>query len=217
MSSILFRSVHSTLSQLILTQALITNDVDNRLCMDAIYTDLSKAFDSLSHTKLLHKLKAYGLDFCTFNWIRSFLLGRSQRVVINSAYSSWLNCISGIPQGSVFGPLLFLISINDLPDVVTHSNILLYADDAKVLKTIVSRLDCIHLQANLDAISLWCTSWQLHLNISKCFTVRFGLVDKPSFSYSFNGTVVAAVENVTDLGVTINKQMSFTNNCHLIV
>ena len=113
-----------------------------------------RPFDSLSHTKLLHKLKAYGLDICTFNRIRSFLLDRRQRVAINSSYSSWLNCTSGVPQGSVLGPLLFLIFINDLPEVVTHSNILLYADDAKVLKTIVSRLDCIHLQADLDAISL---------------------------------------------------------------
>ena len=86
-----FRSGRSTLTQLILTQALITNDVNNRLCTDTIYTDLSKAFDFLSHSKLLHKLKAYGLDSCTFNWIKSFLLGSSERVTINSAYSSWLN------------------------------------------------------------------------------------------------------------------------------
>ena len=88
-----------TLSQLILTQVLIKNDVSNRLCTDAIYTDLSKAFDSLFHTKLLHKLKTKGLDSWTFNWIRSLLLGRSQRVAINSANSSWLNCVTSVPQG----------------------------------------------------------------------------------------------------------------------
>ena len=87
-----FSCGRSTLSQLMLTQILITNDINNRLCTDAIYTDLLKAFDSSSHTKLLHKLKAYGLDSFIFNWIRSFLLGRYQRVAINSAYSSWPNC-----------------------------------------------------------------------------------------------------------------------------
>ena len=83
--------------------------------------------------------------------------------------------------GCILWPLLVYIFINDLPEVVIHSNILLYADDAKVLKKIVSRLDCIYLQADLDAISFWCTTWQLHLTIATCFTVRFGLVDKPSF------------------------------------
>ena len=87
---------------------------------------------------------------------------------------------------------------------------MLYADDAKVLKTIVNRLGCIHLQADLDAISLWCTTWRLHLNIAKCFTVRFGLIGKPSVSYYFNGTEVAAVENFTNLDVI------FINRCLLL-
>ena len=161
-------------------------------------------------------MKAYGLNSYTFSWIRSFLLGRSQTVAINSANSSWLKYINGMPQDSVLWPLLFIIFINGLPEVVTHSNILLYADDAKILKTIVNRLACIYLQANHDAIILWYATWQLHLNIAKCFKIRFGLVDKPSFSYSFNGTVVAAVENVTDLGVIYNNRMSFTNHSHFI-
>ena len=83
-----FRSDRSTLTQIILTKILITNDVNNCLCTSAICTDLYEAFYSLSRTKLFHKLKAYGLESCTFNWIRSFLLGRSQRVAIDIAYSS---------------------------------------------------------------------------------------------------------------------------------
>ena len=91
---------------------------------------------------------------------------------------------------------------------------MLYDDDAKILKTIVSHLNCIHLQANLDAISLWCTTCQLHLNIAECFTVRFGLIGKPYFSYPLNGTVFAAVKNATDLDAIF--RMFFTNLCHLI-
>ena len=122
-----------------------------------------------------------------------------------------------MPHASVLGPLLFLIFINDLHEVVTHSKILLYVDDAKVLKTIVSCLNCIHVLDDLDAINLWCTTWQLLLNIAKYFTVSFGLVDKSSFSYSFYGIVIAAVANVPDLGVIFNNRMSFINRSHFIV
>ena len=212
-----FRSVRSTLSQLILTQAHIIKDANNRVGTDAVYTDLPKAFDSLSHPKLLHKLKAYGLEINTFNWIKAFLCGRRQRVVINSAYSSWLSCTSGVPQGSVLGPLLFLIFINNLPQVVKYSNILLYADDAKVMKMIANCLDSIHLQIDLNSIGLWCNTWQLALNVAKCFTVRFGLTDRPVFSYSFYNSEITLVDCVTDLGVIFNSHMSFSNHCHAVV
>jgi hypothetical protein len=212
-----FRCGHSTLSQLILTQAHIVNDFNNRIGTDAVYTDLSKAFDSLSHPKLLHKLSAYGLDIGTVEWIKSFICGRQQRVVVNSAYSSWLECTSGVPEGSVLGPLLFLIYINDLPSVVQHSHMLLYADDAKILKSITSRLDCILLQIDLDAIGSWCKTWQLTLNIAKCFTVRYGLINRPVFTYSFYGSPITLCNNIIDLGVIFDECMTFSDQCYAIV
>ena len=90
-----------------------------------------------------------------------------------------------MPQDNILRPILFLTFVNDLPEFVALSNILLYAVDAEVLKTSVSRLDCIHLLADLDAINLWCITWQLYLNIAKCFTVRFGLVENLLFPILF--------------------------------
>jgi hypothetical protein len=113
--------------------------------------------------------------------------------------------------------LLFLIYINDLPSVVQHSNIFLYADDAKILKSITNKLDCILLQRDLDAIGLWCQTWQLTLNIAKCFTVRFGFVDRPVFSYSFFGSPIALRNNVTDLGVISDEHLSFSDHCHSLI
>ena len=85
------------------------------------------------------------------------------------------------------------------------------------MKTIANRLDCIHLQIDLNSIGLWCNTWQLALNVAKCFTVRFGLTDRPVFSYSFYNSEITLVDCVTDLGVIFNSHMSFSNHCHAVV
>jgi len=99
--------------------------------IDIIYFDFKKAFDSVPHRRLLTKLKAYGIDGLVLKWIKAFLVGRKQRVLMNNSYSSWLDVISGIPQGSVLGPILFTIYINDLPSNLSNPT-LLFADDTKI-------------------------------------------------------------------------------------
>ena len=135
---------------------------------------MSKAFDSILHKKLLYKLAPYGVHDNVYKWIESFLSSRRQRVLVNGCVSEWKPCTSGVTQGSVLGPLLFLIYINDLPDHIHHSSILLYADNAKLLKCISNRLDCILFQQDINSLLRWCSTWQIHLNIAKCVFIRFG-------------------------------------------
>ncbi len=211
-----FRSGHSTLSQLLLAHSKYVESFNNRACIDAVYTDLSKAFDSISHTKLLVKLYAYGVNSNVCCWIQNFLSNRHQRVIVNDSLSGWLECSSGVPQGSVLGPILFLIYINDLPDCVQHSDIFLYADDAKIMKCINSKLDCILFQQDIDSVVDWCASWQLKLNISKCLFIRFGLVDRPLFDYCMAGMLLKKVSSTNDLGVHFDSKLTFSAHCNSV-
>ena len=126
---------------------------------------------------------AYGIHNSVCNWIEDFLTHRLQRVTVNNCSSSWLPCTSGIAQRSILGPILFIIYINDLPDSIMHSNIFLYADDAKILKRIDCRLDCLLLQRDIDSFASWCDLYLLKLNIFKCVYVRFGVAHRPTFLY----------------------------------
>ena len=118
--------------------------VGDRACVDNVYIDLRRAFDSISRLKLVHKLRAYGINTKVCDWFGQFLLNRLQRVFVNVSMSELLQGTSGVPQGSILRPILFLICIHDLPPcvLVLHFQIFLYADDAKFFKRINCRLDC---------------------------------------------------------------------------
>jgi hypothetical protein len=104
--------------------------------------------------------------------------------------------------------------INDLPECVRHSQVFLYADDAKLLKSINSRLDCLLLQQDLDAVTNWCCTWQLSLNIAKCLYSRFGLANKPLFDYNLSGVKLTQVPAINDLGVLFDTKLNFSDHCH---
>ena len=127
--------------------------------IDVVYLDFKKAFDSASHNELLVKLWSFGITGNLWNWFKGYLLNRTQCVRINNAISSSLPVISGVPQGSILGPLLFLIFINDLP--VTNSHLFMFADDAKCLKQIDIVEDHHKLQQDLTS---WSEQWNLHFN-----------------------------------------------------
>ena len=109
-----------------------------------MYLDFQKAFDTVPHQRLLTKLKAYGVHGSVHAWINSFLSQRKQRVVVNGAYSQWNYVTSGIPQGSVLGPTLFIIFINNLPETV-ESMVHIFADDTKICRKIATENDCVKL------------------------------------------------------------------------
>ena len=133
--------------------------------------DFSKAFDMVPHQGLLAKLDHLGIRGSTRDWIEGFLTDRQQNVVIDGQSSSSSTVISGVPQGTVLGPLLFLTYINDLPTHVT-SNVRLFADDPILYREIDSPDDCNALQRNIDSLSVWESLWQMKFNISKCYIMR---------------------------------------------
>ena len=129
----------------------ITKWLDEGLPVDIIYLDFQKAFDKVPHQRLLLKLKAHGIEGGIIDWIEQWLTDRRQRVVVNGEVSNWKSVLSGVPQGSVTGPLLFLIYINDLDNNIT-SNVLKFADDTKVFRSVSNDGDKQHLQNDLDRL-----------------------------------------------------------------
>ena len=138
-----------------------------------MYLDYRKAFDSVPHLRLLSKLESYGIKESLLRWIKNFLTGRIQRAVINGCKSSFLPISSGIPQGSVLGPTLFLIYVNDLPEGIL-SSLKLFTDDTKLYHVIKLETDREVLQQDINRLVKWTEVWQLPLNASKCKILNLG-------------------------------------------
>ena len=162
-----FRKRHSCESQLIMTVHDLVSGLDNSQQIDAILLDFSKAFDKVPHKRLRLKLHHYGVRGKLLDWIVSFLSKRTQRVTIEGISSKTAPVTSGVPQGTVLGPLLFLVYINDLPECV-QSNSRLFADDSLVYRTIKSREDTKILQDDMDKLQEWEERWMMNFNPDKC-------------------------------------------------
>ena len=141
-----FRPGRYCVTQLLEVNESWTRILDAGGVVDAVYFDFAKAFDTVPRERLLRKCYAHGIQGSTLTWIRSFLTGKSQRVVVNGADSSWSQVTSGIPQGSVLGPLLFLLFINDMPDDIM-SSIKIFPDDTTVYKDVQTEEDMLTLQS----------------------------------------------------------------------
>ena len=126
---------------------------------DVVVMDFAKAFDKFAHNRLLYKLSSYGVKGNTLGWIGSFLSGRSQIVVLEGKSSSSAPVLSGVSRGSVLGPALFLIYINDLPEYVSNSTVRLFADDTLLYLTIHNSSDCTKLQDDLNNLQKWESDW----------------------------------------------------------
>ena len=160
-----FRSKHSCESQLFITINDIAKQIDTNLQVDAAILDFSKAFDKVSHSRLLYKLRHYGIRGNVLHWLESFLHGRTQQVIVEGSKSSTCDVTSGVPQGSVLGPVLFLIYINDIIANI-QSEIRLFADDILIYKTIKTPQDHKILQDDLNSLTRWATDWMMEFNIS---------------------------------------------------
>ena len=141
--------------------------LDNRTRTDVLLLDFAKAFDSVPHQRLLHKLHCYDVRNKALEWIKSFFLGRFQRVQVNGQKSGWADATSGVPQSTVLGPFLFIPYINDIVCNL-NSKIKLFADDAVMYREILSSQDEVIFQNDIDSITYWAKTWQMSLNLDKC-------------------------------------------------
>ena len=139
---------------------------------DIIYLDMSKAFDKVNHTLLLDKLRRFNISGTLLNWFSSYLRGRRQRVTVLGATSRELPVTSGVPQGSILGPILFLLFVNELPDVATSSTVACFADDTKLYKRVDHVDDATALQSNLSKLVVWSETSGMKFNRTKCVSQR---------------------------------------------
>lgn len=205
----------STVSNLALINEAIISAIDTRKQLDVVYTDFAKAFDKVPHGILIRKLRLLGVNDPLLSWISDYLRDRFQTVNIKGQRSSHIRVTSGVPQGSHLGPLLFIIFINDLRFSLRHSNILLYADDAKIYKLVESQADAELLQNDLISFEKWCADNHMLVNVSKCLVVRYTKKKSPLiFNYKLQETTLKTCEEVKDLGVTFSDNGSF--HSHII-
>jgi len=193
--------------------------MDQGVQIDVIYTDFEKAFDRVPHLGLISKLKAYDIDSKLIVWIEDFLCSRKQRIGVNGSFSQWFTVSSGIPQGSILGPILFLIIINDLPEICATEQdtvMYLYTDDAKVYSTIACDNDHLHLQKVIDHIKEWCDQWLLPLNINKCSHMSYTSRLSIDTAYHINNTGsvsnIQKVDQIKDLGILYDSHLTFKDH-----
>ena len=162
-----FRSKRSCKTQLLEFVDDVSSNMSSGKQTDVLVMDFSKTFDKVSHSLLIHKINHYGIRGKTNSWIQNFLSDRTQAVVVDGETSNFISVESGVPQGSVMGPSLFLFYINDIPQGLS-STIRLFADDTIVYLTISSDTDAQTLQSDLDKLGIWEQKWKMEFHPGKC-------------------------------------------------
>ena len=190
-----------------------TQYLDNKIPLDIIYIDLAKAFDTVSHEKLIYKLRLLGIGGNMLSWFTSFLTGRIQCVRVSNNFSSPYLVTSGIGQGTILGPLLFILYVNDVVDCIApETKIQMYADDAKIYRPIRTVSDNDSLQQDLKSLTNFFNSWQLKMNNDKCNVIHLGH-NNQEFSYKIEDDALDAKEHCRDLGVIVSKDLSLHKHC----
>ena len=193
--------------------------IEQGYSVDVVYLDFQKAFDTVPHQRLMSKICNYGIRGNVFNWIEDFLKSRRQRVVSNSYKSEWTNVLSGVPQGSVLGPLLFVLFINDLPSVV-NSYIKIFADDTKIFAGIKDENDTLSLQDDLYNLHNWSNKWQLNFNIGKCKLLHIGKKNPEEIYVMHQNNILTSIDSVIvqpDLGILMDESLNFSDHISSIV
>ena len=212
-----FLQGRSTVTQLLAFYHEIGQSLDKGLQSDIVYLDLAKAFDSVSHQRLLLKHSHYGVSGKLLQWFESYLGGCGQQCLVHGFTSSRSPVPSGVLQGSILGPLLFLVYVNDLL-LVIQNRIALFADDSKCSSVIESLQDCESLQKDLESLHGWSDNWHLKFNTSKCEVLTVTHKRHPfHYDYKLNNNSLKYVTKVKDLGVTISPDLTWDTHINTIL
>lgn len=211
-----FRPGDSTSMQLLYIVDKIHKSLDRGNDVQAVFLDISKAFDKVWHEGLIFKLKQIGVDGCLLSWLKSYLTGRQQKVVIEGESSSWSEIKAGVPQGSVLGPLLFLIYINDISSNV-RSDCFLFADDTMLMREVdAGDLSSCNdaLNSDLQSISSWASQWKVTMNAKKTKAMTFSLKrgQSPSPPLFLDNNRIELVKEHVHLGVTLMSNLSWKSH-----
>jgi hypothetical protein len=193
----------------------VTLNIDEGRPVDVIYLDFSKAFDKVPYQRLFRKLYSHGIGGKITQWIQNWLTGRRQKVGVNKTYSDWENVISGVPQGSVLGPLLFLIYINDLDEGI-DSKLVKFADDTKLGRGVATEQEIEMLRQDLQRIYQWSVDWQMLFNTDKCTVLHMGKNNKEA-EYKLGTNKIKLSMQEKDLGIIVDKSGKSTEQCILAV
>ena len=207
-----FRSKRSCETQLLMFIDELLCEMSEGRQVDAVVMDFSKAFDVVPHGSLLVKMAFYGIRGSTLSWVDSFLSGRTQRVFVDGEPSNSAAVTSGVPQGSVLGPFLFLMYINDMPETISSQS-RLFADDTIVYRSIKSQDDCIQLQKDLESLEKWESKWGMSFNPSKCETIHISRKKTPVITpYMLKQEPLARTKTANYLGITIAEDLSWNQH-----
>ena len=178
----------------------VTAALDRGKSVDVVYLDFAKAFDKVPHGRLIQKMEAHGFGGRILRWVAAWLKNRTQKVVLNGSSSKSVPVTSGVLQGSVLGPVLFAIYINDIDATITKlaSIILKFADDTKVGREISEAADAQKLQECLDRLCTWATTWGMEFNVSKCHVLLFGQLN-PRHKYFMSGVELSTTSLEKDM------------------
>ena len=211
-----FRKSRSCETQLITLVNDIAKSLNDGGQLDAALLDFSKAFDKVNHRKLCLKLEHYGIRSELWNWVKNYLSNRTQKGIAEGNISDSITIVSGVPQGSVLGPLFFLLYINDLPDSI-KCKVGLFEDDPIVHNNIISITDCKILQSYLDALCLWSKNWDMEFNTDKCKILT--VTNKKNIikhRYKIERSKLENVKQEQYLGVIINNKLSWLPHAKMI-
>lgn len=213
-----FRHGYSTVTQLVTTVHEFAKTLDQGGQIDLILLDFSKAFDRVVHSKLISKMRAIGLPLHIIHWVKTYLSNRKQYVNIDGSSSRFLDVYSGVPQGSVLGPLLFNIYINDIQDVADSSVCLkLFADDCVIFTPVNSVSDQITLNGTLNKLAEWCNKWEMVINLQK--TVHMSITNKCNklpFAYHIENNPLEEVQACKYLGITLTSTLNWSTHINNI-